>query len=158
MALECRRTRRHSARWLLKSGMKRSAHGPSQIAIWRPAQNRTCGIIGYGSRRAALPQRAFQGGPEVGRSSVPSLMDTGSGSGKGQEPVVRRPSNATLLASLSECLAPELDDAGLERTKRPRVEDDAIVPIVTHAAPGTASDAALEPGHTSAAASPLGSP
>src|SRR5260370_2928864 len=35
MALECRRTRRHSARWLLKPGMKRSAHGPSQIAIWR---------------------------------------------------------------------------------------------------------------------------
>src|SRR5205823_15023479 len=35
MALECRRTRRHSARWLLKPGMTRSAHGPSQIAIWR---------------------------------------------------------------------------------------------------------------------------
>src|SRR5438270_4725573 len=35
MALECRRRRRHSARWLLKAGMTRSAHGPSQIAIWR---------------------------------------------------------------------------------------------------------------------------
>jgi hypothetical protein len=43
----------------------------------------------------------------------------------------QRPSNATLLAALAECLAPELDHASLERTKSPRVEDDAIVPIVT---------------------------
>ena len=49
----------------------------------------------------------------------------------GQEPVVRRPGNVAFLASLAECLSPELDDAGLERTKSPRVEDDAIVPVVT---------------------------
>src|SRR6516164_4630707 len=49
----------------------------------------------------------------------------------GQEPVVRRPGNVAFLASLAECLAPELDDAGLERAKSPKVEDDTIVPIVT---------------------------
>src|SRR5215469_1624201 len=90
------------------------------------------GFCPHGTRRAALPQRALQEGPEAGRSSVPSLMDNRFGEREyGQKPFVRRPGNATLLASLSECLAPELDDAGLERTKRSRVEDDTIVPIVT---------------------------
>jgi hypothetical protein len=71
-------------------------------------------------------------GPEAGRSSVPSLMDNRFGEREGgQEPVVRRPGNVAFLASRAECLTPELDDAGLERAKSPRVEDDAIVPIVT---------------------------
>jgi len=77
------------------------------------------GFCPHGSRRAALPQRALQGGPEAGRSSVPSLMDNRFGEREdGQEPVVRRPGNVAFLASLAECLSPELDDAGLERTKR----------------------------------------
>src|SRR6516164_11492201 len=42
------------------------------------------------SGRAALPQRALQGGPEAGRSSVPSLMDNRCGKREdGQEPLVR---------------------------------------------------------------------
>src|SRR6516164_1391887 len=50
------------------------------------------GFCPHGSRRAALPQRALQGGPEAGRSSVPSLMDNRFGEREyGQEPVVRRP-------------------------------------------------------------------
>jgi len=63
------------------------------------------GFCPHGSRRAALPQRALQGGPEeAGRSSVPSLMDNRFGEREdGQEPFVRRPSNATFLASLAEC-------------------------------------------------------
>src|SRR5215472_4259196 len=90
------------------------------------------GFCPHGTRRAALPQRALQEGPEAGRSSVPSLMDNRFGEREdGQEPIVRRPGNVAFLASLAECLTPELDDAGLERAKRPRVEDDAIVPIVT---------------------------
>src|SRR5215831_18153494 len=74
------------------------------------------GFCPHGSRRAALPQRALQGGPEAGRASVPSLMDNRFGEREdGQEPFVRRPGNATLLASRVECLTPELGDAGLER-------------------------------------------
>ena len=62
---------------------------------------------------------------------MPSLMDNRLGEREdGQEPVVRRPGNVAFLASLAECLTPELDNAGLERTKSPIVEDDAIVPIV----------------------------
>jgi hypothetical protein len=65
-------------------------------------------------------------------SSVPSLMDNRFGEREdGQEPVVRRPGNVAFLASLVECLTPEIDDADLERTKSARVEDDAIVPVVT---------------------------
>ena len=63
---------------------------------------------------------------------MPSLMDNRFGEREdSQESVVRRPGNVAFLASLAECLSPELDDAGLERTKSPRVEDDAIVPVVT---------------------------
>src|SRR5215471_9421938 len=91
------------------------------------------GFCPHRFRRAALPQRALQGGPEAGRSSsVSNLMDNRFGEREdGQEPVVRRPGNVAFLASLAECLSPELDDAGVERTKSPRVEDDAIVPVVT---------------------------
>src|SRR5215469_14349051 len=75
------------------------------------------GFCPHGTRRAALPQRALQEGPEAGRSSVPGLMDNRFGEREdGQEPVVRRPGNVAFLASLAECLSPELDDAGLERT------------------------------------------
>src|SRR5215468_2708546 len=90
------------------------------------------GFCPHGTRRAALPQRARQGGPEAERSSVPSLMDNRFRERKdAQKPLVRHPGNAAFLAALAEGLAPELDDAGLERTKSPRVDDDAIVPIVT---------------------------
>ena len=62
------------------------------------------GFCPHRSRRAALPQRALQKRPEAGRSSVPSLMDNRFGEREdGQEPFVRRPSNATFLASLAEC-------------------------------------------------------
>ena len=47
---------------------------------------------------------------------MPSLMDNRFRERKGgQEPAIGRPGRAALLAALAECLAPEPDDAVLER-------------------------------------------
>src|SRR5438477_13031598 len=90
MALECRRRRRHSARWLLKPGMTRSAHGPSQIAIWRlhltpkiaealrrepkdRTTSRPCTIPGEAVRLSCLQGFLCQVGGDLGRRFLRQL-------------------------------------------------------------------------------------
>src|SRR5271169_6479395 len=96
--------------------------GSSAIAGFRP----------HGSHRAALPQWALQDGPEAGRSPIPGLMDCRFWEWEdGQDFLERRPGHVTLLASCTECLSPEPEDAISERTQRSIVEDDPVVLAVT---------------------------
>ena len=100
------------------------------VQIWWVAQP-LLAFAPYRTRRAALPQRALQESPKAGRSSVQRLMDDRVGNREdGQERLVGPPGKSAFLAALAQCRAPELDHAGLKRAKRPKVEDDTIVPVV----------------------------